>query len=89
MRASARGRSSFSRTTGTVANGGLRGPASGWGKKAAALTVPQVRVLLQAVLPRRRLDAATALALVDYVQRQNYAAYRSHRKRTLHRHNTS
>ena len=51
--------------------------------------MPQVRVLLQAVLPRRRLDAATALALVDYVQRQNYAAYRSHRKRTLHRHNTS
>lgn len=45
------------------------------------MTVPQVRVLLQATLPRRALDAETVLALIHYTQRQNYKAYRSHRRR--------
>jgi hypothetical protein len=43
--------------------------------------VPQVRLLLTAVLPRPVFDAATALALLDYIQRRNAVAAASHRKR--------
>lgn len=50
-----------------------------------ALTVPQVRVLLAVTLPARPRDAETTLALVLEIQRRNYAAARSHRKRTLRR----
>ncbi len=50
-----------------------------------ALTVPQVRVLLQAVLPRKELDAETVIGLIHYIQEQNYAAYCSHRRRTQRR----
>lgn len=53
------------------------------GGNAPALTVPQVRPLLQATLPRRRRDATTVLAPLGYIQRQNPAAYRSHRRRRL------
>jgi len=53
------------------------------GHRAAALTLPQARLLLQVGLPRRHLDAATALALVRYAQHHNYAAYRAHRRRRL------
>lgn len=53
------------------------------GRRAAALTLPQARHLLQASLPRRLLDAATALALVRDMQRRNHAAYRAHRHRRL------
>jgi hypothetical protein len=49
------------------------------------LTVPQVRVLLQAVLPRKRLDAETVIEVLQYIQEQNYAAYWSHRRRTQRR----
>lgn len=49
------------------------------------LTVPQVRLLLQATLPRRPRDAATVPALLAYIQRQNHAAYRSHRRHRLRR----
>ena len=49
------------------------------------MTVPQVRMLLQVSLPRQQLDAERALALIKYVQEQNYAAYCSHRKRTIER----
>lgn len=52
---------------------------------APALTVPQVRVLLAVTLPARPRDAETTLALVLEIQRRNYAAARSHRKRTLRR----
>ena len=55
------------------------------GEKSAALSVPQVRTLLQVVLPRRDLDAGSALALMHYIQDQNYAAYRSHRRQTKRR----
>jgi len=48
--------------------------------KKTALTVPQVGLLLTAVLPRRLLDPAAAIALVARLQQQNYAAYRSHHK---------
>jgi hypothetical protein len=51
--------------------------------------VPQVRALLRVVLPRRRLDAAIVIALVQRTQPQNYAAYCSHRRRTIRRLDTS
>jgi hypothetical protein len=47
--------------------------------------VPQVRLLLQVVLPRKELDAKTAIALITYIQDQNYAAYRAHRRQTEQR----
>ena len=45
--------------------------------------MPQVRVLLQVVLPRLPLDAETVLAIIAYTQAQNFKAYQSHRRRTL------
>jgi hypothetical protein len=50
-------------------------------KKTPALTVPQVRLLLAAVLPRREFDPEEALALLHYVQRRNAVAAAAHRKR--------
>jgi len=49
------------------------------------VTVPQVRALLQVVLPRPTLTPQRALALLRDTQRQNHGAYRSHRKRVLRR----
>ena len=47
--------------------------------------MPQACLLLAAVLPRRELTPAEALALVRYVQQANHKAkvshYRRHRKR--------
>ena len=51
------------------------------GVDAPALTVSQTRRLLQVVLPKREFDAQSALAEIQRIQRQNCAAYRSHRKR--------
>ncbi len=51
------------------------------GKAAPALTVSQARKLLQVVLPKREFDAKTILQEIKKTQQQNYAAYRSHRKR--------
>ena len=56
-------------------------PKSGWGKKAPALTVSQLRILLAVVLPLRMYTVETVLALVAWVQQRNYIAYRAHRKR--------
>jgi hypothetical protein len=39
-------------------------------------------VLLQAVLPRKALDAEAVIELIEYIQDQNYEAYRSHRRKT-------
>jgi hypothetical protein len=50
------------------------------------LTLAQVLVLLTVVLPRPQLRVPEALALVRYYQARNYAAYRSHRRRTVQRH---
>jgi len=61
------------------------GPLALRGKKSLALTVPQVRALLQVVLPRPTLTPQRALALLGATQRQNHNAYRSHRKRILRR----
>lgn len=53
------------------------------GTQAPALTVTQVRKLLQVVLPKRLFDAQAALEEIRQIQQQNYKAYRSHRKRRL------
>jgi len=45
--------------------------------------VPQVRRLLTVTLPARRWDAAAILALVQEIQRRNYAAACAHRRRVL------
>jgi hypothetical protein len=52
-------------------------------KKTPALTLPQARILVAAVLPRRTLTIQQALELIRYHTRRNDVAYRSHRKRIL------
>ena len=51
------------------------------GAQAPALTVAPARRLLQVVLPKREYDAQAALAEIERIQRQNHAAYCSHKKR--------
>ena len=50
------------------------------GKKSPALTVPQLRRLLEEVLPLRRWTRELKLALIAWVQKRNHQAYCSHRK---------
>ena len=52
-----------------------------WGKKAPALTVSQLRLLLAVILPIRTYTVPEVLALVAWVQQCNHRAYLSHRKR--------
>jgi hypothetical protein len=53
----------------------------GWGKKAPALTVSQVRRLLQAILPLKTLTLLAVLALGQRTQQRNHKASLAHRKR--------
>jgi hypothetical protein len=47
------------------------------------LSIAQVRLLLQVVLPQPVLDLPAVLDLIAYQQRHKYTAYRAHRKRLL------
>jgi SRSO17 transposase len=53
------------------------------GDDAPALTISQARQMLNVVLPKREFDAEAALKEIQRTQQQNYAAYRSHRRRRL------
>ena len=52
-------------------------------KKAPAVTLPQVVMVLATVLPLREFDTQLALAILAYQQQRNHAAYLSHRKRRI------
>ena len=53
------------------------------GDKAPALTLPQVKLLLTGILPKRESDREWVLEVLGYHLRHNHAAYLSHRKRRL------
>ena len=47
------------------------------------MTLPQVVMVLAAVLPRREFDRQLALDILASHQQRNHAAYLSHRKRRI------
>jgi hypothetical protein len=51
--------------------------------------VPEIRRLLEVVLPVERWTAATAIAWYEHQQRRKAAARASHRRRWLREHPTS
>jgi hypothetical protein len=55
-----------------------------WGKKAPAITVSQLRTLLEVVLPLKTLTIEDVLQLVAGRQQRNHRAFLSHRKRRIH-----
>ena len=52
-------------------------------KKAPAVTLPQVVMVLATVLPLREFNPQLALDMLTYHQQRNPAAYLSHRKRRI------
>ena len=57
--------------------------ASAVKKKAPAVTLPQVMMVLAAVLPLREFAPQLALDMLVYHQQRTHAAYLSHRKRRM------
>ena len=53
------------------------------GEQTPGLTVPQARMLLEAVLPRRVFDVDAALEDLRRIQIANHRSYLSHRRNTL------
>ena len=51
------------------------------GKKAPAITLSQLRILLEIVLPLRMFDIEGAIELVRLIQQKNHLAYLSHKKK--------
>lgn len=56
------------------------------GKNGAHASVPEIRQLLEVVLPIERWSAATAIAWYEHQQRRKAAARASHAKRWLREH---
>jgi hypothetical protein len=56
---------------------------SSWGKKAPALTLQQVLLILSVALPLPERKAPAVLDRLAYTQQRNHAAYVSHRKRRI------
>ncbi len=56
---------------------------SDWKKKAPSITLSQLRVLLEAVLPLRHYGINDAIELVAWIQNKNHAAYLSHRRKNI------
>jgi len=54
-------------------------------KGGAALTILQARLLVASVLSLKQLDPQEAIRRIQFIQKQNCAAYLSHRKRTIQR----
>jgi len=52
-------------------------------KKAPAVTLPQVVLVLATVLPRREFDTQLALDMLTSHQQRNHAASLAHRKRRI------
>ena len=50
------------------------------GEKAPALTIPQVRRLLEVILPLKRFTLEEVLRVVKRTQERNHTAYLTHRK---------
>jgi hypothetical protein len=64
-------------------------PTISWcacGEKNPALTLPQAKLLLSAVLPETNLTVERAIEIITYRQDRNYSADHSHRHRTDARH---
>jgi hypothetical protein len=56
---------------------------SGWGKKAPAITLSQLRTLIEAILPLKKQTFETLLEQIAWIQARNHRAYLSHRKRRI------
>jgi hypothetical protein len=56
---------------------------SSWGKKAPALTLQQVLLILSAALPLPERKPEVVIDRLVYTQQRNHAAYVSHRKRRV------
>jgi hypothetical protein len=53
------------------------------GKKAPALTLSQLKILLKAFLPMRLFSTEGLIALVAWNKKKNHRAYQSHGKMKL------
>ncbi len=56
-------------------------------KKAPSLTLSQLKILLNVLLPFRIFGLAESIDLARWIQRKNHKAYLSHQKRKLMRQN--
>ena len=50
-------------------------------ENAPSITLPQIRILLQTVLPMKKFSRRETIEIVRWIQEKNHKAYTSHRKR--------